>query len=72
MATGDTGESLTYEQLLEMISAFQWLPDEKRWRLALEIDRDQGTGNQIFGCLLHYTAAIERMERRGALTAAEI
>ncbi len=72
MATGDKGESLTYEQLLEMISAFQWLPEEKRFRLAREIDRNHGTGNQIFGCLLHYAAAIERMERRGTLNAAEI
>lgn len=72
MVTDDKGESLNYEQLLEMISAFQWLPDEKRFRLALQIDRNHGTGNQIFGCLLHYAAAIERLERRGALTAAEI
>ena len=72
MATGMKTDLLTYEQLLEMISAFQWIPEQKRLRFVLDLERDNGPGNPIYGCFHHFAPAIERMERRGSLTCHEI
>ncbi len=72
MASGMKADLLTYEQLLEMISAFQWMPEQKRLRFALDLERDNGPGNPVYGCLHHFAPAIERMERRGSLTCHEI
>ncbi|ADW19268.1 hypothetical protein Despr_3138 [Desulfobulbus propionicus DSM 2032] len=72
MASKTAATDLSYEQLLEMISAFQWMPELKRLRFALDQDRDNGPGNPIYGCLHHLAPGIERMERRGSLTCHEI
>ncbi len=63
---------LSYEQLLEMISAFQWMPEQKCFRLAQELDRDKAASNRVFGCLHHYAAAIERLGQNGPLSGHKI
>lgn len=51
---------LSYEQLLEMVSEFQWLPEQKRLRCAVDCDRDSGPGCQVYGCLHQLAAGVER------------
>jgi len=70
MATRTKANLLSYEQLLEMISAYQWIPERKCLRLALECDndfREDLLQDPVFGCLNRFTAAIERQTQQGPL-----
>ena len=75
MATSMKPYSLSYEQLLEMISAFQWIPERKCIRLALDCDpgcRDWLTNDPVFCCLNHFTATVDRQAQQGPLSSQTI
>ena len=59
---------LNYEQLLEMISDLQWIPEKRCIRLVLEGYRDGLPSNPVFGGLNRFCGVIEGNPQQDPLT----